>query len=394
MNSETLGMTLPVAAPEIDAEPAESVWIKSTFANLYKHRDSGIYWVRAKVLGRHFRRSLKTKALDLAKIKLDKILTEQRGRPVGQLDEEVTFGQLADEYMLRVHNDGELKPGAKEYRATTLASLRKRFLKLDAKLASEFGDQFVLDMAVEIRREYSATRYNGILQTLRAILQIAVDRGILITNPARPRGHYSEKGVPVASVPLTPPSLPTSAQFQLLLQKLDAEPKRHMAAQMVRFMVYSGARIGAVRLMLPEHINMERNELLIPAIKYDTQPNHVPMIPEMRVLAQQLLDQYPGAGPLIPIKNPRWALASACKAAGIARLTNHDLRHAYATRCLEAGVDVRTVAAWLGHRDGGRLLLKLYSHLRDDHSQDMAKLVQFAPPTAPTAPVPVPSQPS
>jgi integrase len=51
----------------------------------------------------------------------------------------------------------------------------------------------------------------------------------------------------------------------------------------------------------------------------------------------------------------------------------HDLRHLFATRCIEAGVDVPTVAKWLGHSDGGVLAMKVYGHLRDDHSLSAAK---------------------
>jgi integrase len=46
----------------------------------------------------------------------------------------------------------------------------------------------------------------------------------------------------------------------------------------------------------------------------------------------------------------------------------HDLRHFFASHCLERGVDVPTVSRWLGHKDGGVLVLRTYGHLRDDHS--------------------------
>lgn len=54
-----------------------------------------------------------------------------------------------------------------------------------------------------------------------------------------------------------------------------------------------------------------------------------------------------------------------------------DLRHLFATRCIESGVDIPTVSRWLGHKDGGALAMKVYGHLRDHHSVEMAKKVRF-----------------
>jgi integrase len=59
------------------------------------------------------------------------------------------------------------------------------------------------------------------------------------------------------------------------------------------------------------------------------------------------------------------AINTACTKLGIARFTHHDLRHLFATRCIESGVDIPTVSRWLGHKDGGALAMKVYGHLRD-----------------------------
>jgi integrase len=59
------------------------------------------------------------------------------------------------------------------------------------------------------------------------------------------------------------------------------------------------------------------------------------------------------------------------------RITHHDLRHLFATRCIESGVDVPTVARWLGHRDGGALAMRTYGHLREEHSRAAAAKVTF-----------------
>jgi integrase len=69
----------------------------------------------------------------------------------------------------------------------------------------------------------------------------------------------------------------------------------------------------------------------------------------------------------------------AARLVGMERITHHDLRHFFATICIETGVDVPTVASWLGHKDGGALAMKTYKHLLDEHSVVAARKVTFAP---------------
>jgi integrase len=61
----------------------------------------------------------------------------------------------------------------------------------------------------------------------------------------------------------------------------------------------------------------------------------------------------------------------------MARITHHDLRHLFATVCIESGVDIPTVSRWLGHKDGGPLVMKTYGRLRNEHSLNGAKKVSF-----------------
>jgi hypothetical protein len=120
------------------------------------------------------------------------------------------------------------------------------------------------------------------------------------------------------------------------------------------------------------------------------------MSPDMRVLLERLLhergEQEFRSKPVLEIKECQGSIDSACKKLGIRRFTHHDLRHLFATRCIESGVDIPTVSRWLGHRDGGALAMKTYGHLRDQHSAAMAKKVLFkgtmetAPATSSRAP--------
>jgi hypothetical protein len=47
----------------------------------------------------------------------------------------------------------------------------------------------------------------------------------------------------------------------------------------------------------------------------------------------------------------------------------------FITRAIEKGVDVKVIADWQGHRDGGKLILDTYSHVQPIHSQRMAQLM-------------------
>lgn len=67
----------------------------------------------------------------------------------------------------------------------------------------------------------------------------------------------------------------------------------------------------------------------------------------------------------------------AARLTGANRITHRDLRHLFATRCIENGVDIPIVSRWLGHQDGGALCMITCGHLRDKHSTNEAKKVVF-----------------
>jgi len=47
----------------------------------------------------------------------------------------------------------------------------------------------------------------------------------------------------------------------------------------------------------------------------------------------------------------------------------------FITRCIEKGIDVKVIAKWQGHADGGKLILSTYSHVRAQHDERMAALL-------------------
>ncbi len=83
------------------------------------------------------------------------------------------------------------------------------------------------------------------------------------------------------------------------------------------------------------------------------------------------------AGEDRPAKTMRESLTLAREAAGLPWLGFHHLRHFFASHGVMAGIDYMTIAGWLGHRDGGILVGKVYGHLNDEHKARMAKKLRI-----------------
>jgi hypothetical protein len=42
-----------------------------------------------------------------------------------------------------------------------------------------------------------------------------------------------------------------------------------------------------------------------------------------------------------------------------------------------SGIDYLTIARWVGHRDGGILIGRVYGHLNDEHKRKQANRLSF-----------------
>lgn len=80
------------------------------------------------------------------------------------------------------------------------------------------------------------------------------------------------------------------------------------------------------------------------------------------------------------------------KAAGIPYRNFHTLRHTYASRCVERGIDVKSLSEMLGHADV-RTTLQVYVHSSLEHKMRVIQSICFLAPAlaAEFAPSPSPS---
>ncbi len=81
----------------------------------------------------------------------------------------------------------------------------------------------------------------------------------------------------------------------------------------------------------------------------------------------------------IPAQSFRESLDLARAAAKMPGFNFHDCRHHFISMCVMSGIDFMTIAAWVGHKDGGVLIGKVYGHLANEHREAMAARVNFGP---------------
>jgi len=335
---------------------------------LYRNNASGIYYALIKRGGKQIRRSLKTNDRKLA----TRRLADFREK-VARLDPEtgstrLTFGEIAGRWMgtWRAH----LRP----------TSIRSREFNIK-QLCRTFGTQPVRGItrvdceawAEKRSPGVSASTYNQERDTLRTILDYAEREGFVLDNPAKV--IVRRKNDKTAIV------IPTREQFATLVETLRVlDPRSGPAAELVELLAYSGMRKGEANAFCLADVDFDRGAFTVTGGELGPK-NHearvVPLFPVLRDFLERLQKESPRAAnaPLVSIKDAKKALITACKINGFPHFTHHSMRHFFVSNCLEKGVDFKTIAAWVGHKDGGLLVAKTYGHLRDTHSYEMAKRI-------------------
>lgn len=110
---------------------------------------------------------------------------------------------------------------------------------------------------------------------------------------------------------------------------------------------------------------------------------------ELQKLLQEILDELPPDTSFlfpspqrgekdIPAKTLRESFKLVRTAAGIPWLGFHDFRHFFCSTCVMACIDFMTIAYWIGQKDGGILIGKVYGHLADEHKKRAAAKLSFS----------------
>ncbi|MFM6130390.1 MAG: tyrosine-type recombinase/integrase [Sphaerospermopsis kisseleviana] len=177
-------------------------------------------------------------------------------------------------------------------------------------------------------------------------------------------------------------------QFGALLDACRPDVTKHadIMRNFLRFLALSGARDQEAARLQWEHVHFDRRKVTIGAdgLAKNREARDVDMTDELFDLLQEMhSNRVPDSSYLFPspqrvkndkpISNMRNALEDVRTEAGLPEVAYHHMRDLFISKCVMAGVPFMTIAAWVGHKDGGVLIGKVYGHLSQDHKAEMAK---------------------
>jgi len=360
-------------------------WQNTQYSNLIRYVPSGTYFARFRVHGKLIRKSLQTDVLTVAKLRLADMEKVERGRASSQANiarGKMTFEEAASIYKQRIEGDVRLKKHSKEYYFNRLIALLKSWPDLAKTDIGKITKTDCLNWSTCFVKKSCATGYNNTVKVLRDVIAIGMESGSRYDNPA--------SGIKRASVRPKKLQLPEFSKFGEFVAMIRNGGGRFSngCANLVEFLAYSGCRKTEAANVRWKDCDFERGQITVLGDpesglkgRQAGECRIIPMISDMRQLLERLnagRTEENSSQSAMQVRECQKAIDRASKLLGIARITHHDLRHLFATRCIESGVDIPTVSRWLGHKDGGALAMRIYGHLRNEHSQQMAKKVSFS----------------
>jgi len=370
-------------------------WLPTKIPNLFLLKETGVYYGRVKPKdGKQIRKSLRTKSFPVAKEKLRDWLISLKVVKHGVGG---TWGALIEAYRAWLEAEkirGDIERSTIEYKLELLDNIRTTWASFDLFKLMQLTETVLAKWQIRHRKKYCATRTNGATTVLRELISVAVAENVItkeLANEVRPGLRYVAVKYDYKR---TLNNLPEPHEVIKLRNEVYRRSKcsASLGAWLFDFLLFSGCRIESAGEVSWEDIKWGTNgaaKLFFRKAKYG--PYEIPLFPQLRELLEKIKAQSPEAqreDRVLPTKSLATILTNACLSLKIAHLSHHDLRHLFATRCIEAGVDIPTVASWMGHKDGGKTAMMIYGHLRQTHSQAQAKTVDFLPSQTSVEPAP------
>lgn len=356
------------------SERKSTVWAKTPTPNLVKHTPSGTYYLRARVGKKNaVRESLKTDNYAVARVRLSNRLEQMRREaPPKSGAAPTALWDALRMVWAKADADPRLKPTTRHTYGSFFVLLKPGALNaVPLTPFHKLTEEEVLNWWKQTSAKYSASSANFMRMIVRRALKLAQESGSLSR-----KFDVSFRRMRIPRTRLKPV---TREQFLALVTGVEVMPNGKAAREWIEFVAYSGMRPEEANQVLWEHVGPDFIEITggeLGTKNHETR--RVPILDPMRDLLVRIQARTGRtSGRVLSIRHPRKLFIEGCEKAGIPRMRRYDLRHLFATRCNESGVDIPTIAKWLGHKDGGALAMRTYVHPDDAHERQAAAKVKF-----------------
>jgi integrase len=333
---------------------------------LYRY-SNGVYYARIRVEGKEIKRSLKTTDRTLARRKLANFRDEQRQTDRSQ--GRVTLEALCDRYLMTIRHQ---KSPTVDRKTRIIGRIKSDWptgrLAQVARIRPSECDEWLS------RYSFGSASRNLYISGLRELFALALRDRIIPVSPATHlRSCKREKPIRIT---------PTFEQFKAIVADARAQVFNAHAQDSADFLEFLGlAGLGQAEAgsLTRSDVDFEAGRLI--TFRHKTVTGFaVPLYPQVRPLLERLCEGLAHDDHVFKISDGKKALSGACRRLGYPQFSQRSLRRLFITRAIEKGVDVKVIAEWQGHRDGGKLILDTYSHVNRAHSHRMARLMDDSEP--------------
>jgi integrase len=362
-------------------QKSDSAWESTSVQNLIRYRHSGAYFARFRAGGKIVRQNLETTVFSVAKQRLPEKMREHRAHQESAnafANGRMTVADAAQAFLTKTEASVSIKPRTKAYYRMLLGFVQRSWPALYESDVRKVSERDCESWLVRYQKHYAPTVVNNSIAVLREVFQEAIRSGARFNNPTADLSRVRVRAKRL--------ELPSREQFIRFVDEIRSAGARQSkdCANLVLFLAYSGVRIGEAKHVTWGDVDFAKRQLHVRGDPETATKNgetrYVPMIPDLEQMLTEMRAKRgnePSNAPVMRVFECQNSMTAAAVKIGMKRITHHDLRHLFATICIESGVDIPTVSRWLGHKDGGALCMKTYGHLRQEHSFAQARRVSF-----------------
>jgi integrase len=330
---------------------------------LYRYSPNGVYYARFESNGKEIRRSLRT--TDRASAQRALAWIKQEREQVDPAQGKLTLAELCDRYAATIQHQA--------------AKTIQRKLLIVHRIKSHWPTGRLTQVAkvrpsqVDLwlsRYHFGSASRNLFISCIKEIFALALRDRIIATSPAA-HLRYAKRQKPIRATP-------SFEEFKAIVGTIRSQKfNGHDPEESADFVEFLGlAGLGKAEAAALRQSDIDWQHETITTFRQKTKSGFaIPIYPQLKpLLLRRRHDSAPNER-VFKIENAKKAIANACRRLNLPQYSHISFRRMFITRAIERGVDVKVIAEWQGHKDGGKLILDTYSHVNRAHSHRMAQLM-------------------